>query len=413
MKHLIIGNSAAGTAAAETIRATDPQAEILLVSEDTSFYSRCQLHLVATGQRSAEQANFLPGEWADKHRVDLLLGCTVTSIDPQGRRAICADGQVLSYDKLLLASGSRSFLPPVEGLAGPATCSLRNIEDALQIRECRSDKKHIVIIGAGLVGCELAEALVEVGHPSVSLVEMAPHPLPLQLESIIGDRLRQLMQDSGVDMYCGDGLAKVERDSDGNPTHVHLESGTVLPADLVVAAAGVRANTELLRDIGAECQRGVVIDECCKTSLPNIYAAGDVTECRDSILQQVMPSAIWPAARKQGRVAGVNMAGGEAALSNHTGLRASVTLFGTSMVSVGPVFNIDPAWNKEFFQHTDSRGRLCTKVCYTDETQALTAAVLCGDVSHSGLYAEAIINKQPLGDLKPAAVPQHVIAAAV
>ncbi len=107
------------------------------------------------------------------------------------------------------------------------------------------------------------------------------------------------------------------------------------------------------------------------------------------------------------------MAGGDATLLEHTGLRASVSLFGTSMVSVGPVFNIDPAWRKEFFQHTDSRGRLCTKVCYTDANRALTAAVLCGDISQAGFYAEAILKKLPLGDLKPRAVPTQVLAAAV
>ncbi|MEZ4483430.1 MAG: FAD-dependent oxidoreductase [Syntrophotaleaceae bacterium] len=165
MRHLIIGNSAAGTAAAETIRATDPQAEILLVSQDSAFYSRCQLHLVATGQRSAEQANFLPGDWAKAHQVQLLLGCAVTAVNPGERQATCADGRTLTYDRLLLASGSRSVLPPVAGLAGPGTCSLRNIDDALQIRTLYSTCKHVVIIGAGLVGCELAEALVEVGHP--------------------------------------------------------------------------------------------------------------------------------------------------------------------------------------------------------------------------------------------------------
>lgn len=413
MRHLIIGNSAAATAAAEAIRATDPQAGILLVSQDTAFYSRCQLHLVATGQRSAEQANFLPGDWAQRHQVELLLGCTVTGIDAEARQALCADGQRLAYDRLLLASGSRSFLPPVEGLAGPGTCCLRNIEDALQIRDLYQGSKQVVIIGAGLVGCELAEALVGVGHPSVSLVEMAPYPLPLQLEAVTGERLRQLMEKAGVNMYCGDGLARVERDNDGRPLQVHLQSGTALPADLIVAAAGVRANTELLSALGAQCQRGIVIDQRCQTSLADIYAAGDVTECQDSTLQRVMPSAIWPAARKQGRVAGINMAGGDASLLEHTGLRASVSLFGTSMVSVGPVFNIDPAWRKELFQHTDSRGRLCTKVCYTDNQQALTAAVLCGDVSQAGLYAEAIIKKLPLGDLKPSAVPAQVLAAAI
>ena len=413
MRHLIIGNSAAGTAAAGAIRATDPQADILLASQDSAFYSRCQLHLVATGQRSADQTNFLPGNWADKYQVELLLGCTVTGIDAEARQALCADGKRLNYDRLLLASGSRSFLPPVEGLAGPGTCCLRNIEDALQIRELYQASQHVLIIGAGLVGCELAEALIKVGHPSVSLVEMAPHPLPLQLETVTGERLRHLMQQSGVNMYCGDGLTRVERADDGRPLKVHLQSGTALPADLIVAAAGVRANTELLSVLGAQCQRGIVIDQHCRTSLSDIYAAGDVTECEDSTLQQIMPSAIWPAARKQGRVAGINMAGGDASLLEHTGLRASVSLFGTSMVSVCPVFNIDPAWNKTFYQHTDSRGRLCTKICYTDDQQILTAAVLCGDVSQAGLYADAIIKKLPLGDLKPSAVPDQVLAAAV
>lgn len=413
MRHLIIGNSAAGTAAAEAIRETDPKAEIRLVSEDTSFYSRCQLHLVATGRRTAEQANFLPEDWARRHQVELFLGCTVTAIDAVDRQAICADGRHLPYDRLLLASGSRSFLPPVEGLAGPDTCGLRSIDDALQIRHRYETSRHVVIIGAGLVGCELAEALIKAGHPSVSLVEMAPHPLPLQLEEVTGANLGQLMQASGVKMYCGNGLARVERDSRNRPLKVHLQSGTALPANLVVAAAGVRANTELLSTLGAQCQRGIVVDQRCQTSLPAIYAAGDVSETRDTTLQRIMPSAIWPAARKQGRVAGINMAGGEALLQEHTGLRTSATLFGTSLVSLGPLFNLDPAWERHLFQHTDSRGRLCTKLCYTDEQQNLTAAVLCGDVSQAGLYADALVKKTPLGDLKPTAVPDQVLAAAI
>ncbi|MEZ4483431.1 MAG: FAD-dependent oxidoreductase [Syntrophotaleaceae bacterium] len=242
---------------------------------------------------------------------------------------------------------------------------------------------------------------------------MAPHPLPLQLEAVTGQRLLRLMQDSGVNMYCGDGLARVERAADGKLRNIRLQSGAVVPADLIVAAAGVRPNIELLSALGAECQRGVVIDASCRTSLPDIYAAGDVTECQDSTLQKSCPAPSGRRPCKQGRVAGTNMAGGNASLLDHTGLRASVSLFGTSMVSVGPVFNIDPTWNKEFFQHTDSRGRLCTKVCYTDASQALTAAVLCGDVSQAGLYADAIIKKLPLGDLKPSSVPDQVLAAAV
>jgi NAD(P)H-nitrite reductase large subunit len=294
-------------------------------------------------------------------------------------------------------------------MEGEGIYGLRNLDDAQQLLRVFRDKQHIVIIGAGLVGCELAEALKEVGHPSVSVVEMAPHPLPLQLEEVTGARLRHLMQEHGVAMYCGDGVTQVERTANGAPSAVHLKSGRRLPADLIVAAAGVRANTELLTSLGAECNRGIVIDEGCHTSLPDIYAAGDVTECRDVTLDRVMSSAIWPAARKQGRVAGINMAGGKASLQEHTGLRASVSLFGASMVSVGAVFSPGPAWQKKVCDHTDSRGLLCSKVCYTDEQGVLKAAVLWGDVSQSGMYGEAVVNRHHLGDLAPSALPAYCL----
>jgi len=412
MNHVIIGNSAAGTAAAEAIRQQDPSARIVMFSRDTSFYSRCQLHLVASGQRSEQQANFLPAGWDKKFNIDLRLGRTVTGIDPEKRLALCNNGEPISYDRLLLTTGSRSALPPIPGMAGEGVYGLRNLEDAQQLLGLFRNKANIVIIGAGLVGSELAEALKDAGHPSVSVVEMAQYPLPLQLEEVTGGRLRQLMQNHGVEMYCGDGVTSVERSADGAPVAVNLKSGRRLPADLIVAAAGVRANVELLSGLGAECNRGIVIDEMCRTSLPDIYAAGDVTECRDVTLDRVMGSAIWPAARKQGRVAGINMAGGKATLQEHTGLRASVSLFGASMVSVGAVFSPDPAWRKQVFNNTDSRGRLCSKVCYTDSDGILKAAILWGDVSLAGFYGDAVVNRHRLGDLAPGAVPSYTLQAA-
>ncbi len=409
MNYVIIGNSAAGTAAAETIRRQDPAGRIAMISRDKSFYSRCQLHLIASGQRSPAQANFLPADWAERYGVELLLGRTVTAIDAEEKLVCCDSSEQVPYDRVLVTTGSRSALPPVKGMDGPGIYGLRHLTDAEKILQVFRDKRHIVIIGGGLVGCELAEALKEVGHPSVSLVEMAPHPLPLQLEDVTGERLRQLMEQHGVDMYCGDCVKLVERGTDCLPTAVHLKSGKRLPADLIVAAAGVRANTELLASLGAECNRGIVIDGQCRTSLPYIYAAGDVTECRDVTLGRVMSSAIWPAARKQGRVAGTNMAGGEASLQEHTGLRASVSLFGASMVSVGALFKPDHAWEKQVHEYTDSRGRMCSKVCYADKEGVLKAAILWGDVSQAGLYGEAVVKGRQLGDLPPSAAPAYLL----
>jgi NAD(P)H-nitrite reductase large subunit len=262
---------------------------------------------------------------------------------------------------------------------------------------------------ARLVADKVLADLYKPRDEKMELVEMAPHPLPLQLEEITGGRLRQLMERHGVDMYCGDCVTKVERNAGGLPVAVHLKSGKRLPADLIVAAAGVRANTELLTALGAECNRGIVIDEQCRTSLPDIYAAGDVTEFRDVTLDRVMSSAIWPAARKQGRVAGTNMAGGDASLQEHTGLRASVSLLGTSMVSVGAVFKPDPAWRKEIYEYTDSRGRLCSKICYANAEGVLKAAIFWEDVRQAGLYGEAVVKRRRLGDLAPSAAPAFLL----
>lgn len=411
MRHLIIGNSAAGTAAAEAIRENQPNAQITMLTRDSAFYSRCQLHLVAAGVRSAAKTSFVPEDWAQRHGIEVRLGWDALAIDPLRKEVRCRNGEILPYDRLLLATGAGSLTPPIEGLQGSGVFGLRNLEDALGILRRMGESRQVVIIGAGLVGCELAETLAAGGHPSVSMVEMAPHPLPLQLEDTIGARLRDLMADHGMAMFCQDSVAAVERDGTGQPRAVVLKSGRTLPADLVVCAAGVRANTDLFAGLGTIGRRGILVDAGGRTSVPDIFAAGDVTESCDSTMGRVMPSAIWPAARRQGRVAGLNMSGGSTALEAHTGLKTSAVLCGTPLVSLGPIFEPDPTWRKEVFEHTDSRGRLCSKVCYTDPNDVLKAAILWGDISQAGLYAAAIVQQQPLGDLAIGSVPDYLLRA--
>lgn len=413
MKHLIIGNSAAGTAAAEAIREGDPAAEIVMLSKDATFFSRCQLHLIASGKRSTEKTRFVPQDWAERLRIEVRFGQNATAIDAQKKKLLCDNGESLDYDRLLLATGADSLTPPIEGIEGPGVFGLRNLEDAERIHNVVMERPHVTVIGAGLVGCELAEALAEAGHPSVTVIEKAPSPLPLQLEEHTGERMRLLMIERGIDMICRDSVAAIVRNSKGEPSTVRLKSGREFPADLVICAAGVRPNIDLFTPLGTIGRRGIVIDGGCRTSVPDVFAAGDVTESCDSTLGRVMPSAIWPAARRQGRVAGINMSGGEETLKDHTGLKTSAVLCGIPFVSLGPVFDPDPSWQKQIYEHTDSRGRLCSKICYTNNDDSLTAAVLWGDISLSGLYAEAIINKYPLGDLAPGIVPDHLFRAVV
>jgi NAD(P)H-nitrite reductase large subunit len=399
MRYVIIGVSAAGTAAARAIRQHDADGEIVLVGRDPQVYSRCQLHLVAAGHRSPERANFLPELWAASHRVDLHLRRDVEGIDSANRVVRTDDGAALPYDRLLIATGSRTFIPPVPGLIGPRTYGFRNLDDALAIRAELPQADRFVIVGAGLAGCELACELAGLGK-QVSLVELAPHPLPLQLEELTGAMCARRIRELGVDLHCADPVSEVRRDEAGNPRSVVLGSGKELPADVVVAVAGVMANVELGTAIGAKAGRGLAIDAQCRTTVPGVYAAGDVTETEDTIVRRTMPSAIWPAAIRQGEVAGISMAGGSDSLTRNTGFRASVCIGGTSIVSLGAVSMADKeGWQKQVFQYTNSRGETCAKVLYRDGSR-LMAAVLWGDITNAGVYGETIINGRDItGDM--------------
>ncbi len=402
MRTIIIGASAAGTAAAREVRKTDPRSEIILIAEDAVIHSRCQLHFVATGRRTAEQARFLPADWADRFRVDLRLGVRVTSLDADAKTVFLDSGEKLAYDRCIAATGSRTASPPIPGLQGARTYGLRDLSDADMIRAELGKAENFVVIGAGLIGMELAMELAEQGK-RVAVVEIAQHPLPLQLETETGALAAELLEGEGISLHCGDCVTAVERDHAGEPIAVRLDSGKALPCDVVVAAAGVRANVELLAEAGAEAARGVLIDDRCRTSLPDVYAAGDCTETQDVIVKRIMPSAIWPAAIRQGQVAGINAAGGSESLTRNTGLRASVNLFGTSAISLGAVAMAEElGWEKRVVRYTNSRGQQCIRVFFLERTDAgtlmLRGAILWGDVTNAGVYGEAIINERNIAD---------------
>jgi NAD(P)H-nitrite reductase large subunit len=391
MKYVIVGGSAAGTAAAREIRRHDPDGSITMLSRDPGFFSRCQLHLIASRQRSVQQADFLPENWADTLAVQVRHGVSAARVDT-ARKIVHTDaGEEIPYGRLLVATGSRTAMPPIEGLEGSGTLGFRDLEDVQALRAALPDAGRVAIVGAGLVGCELAAELAGMGK-SVTLVELAAHPLPLQLEEETGAMCAQLLRRAGIDVICSDAVTKVERTPNGDPLGLRLRSGRAVPADMVVVAAGVKANTELLGGSGAATNRGIVIDRHCRTSLADVYAAGDVTETEDVVVNRVMPSAIWPAAIRQGVVAGANMAGRDESLAKNTGMRASVGLLGTSVVSLGAV-NMARAsgWTKHVFRHTNSRGQDCLKVLFTEERR-LMGALLWGDITNAGVYGEAIIN---------------------
>ncbi len=395
MHYVIVGSSAAATAAAKSIRRLDNGGRITIISKDGAFFSRCQLHLLAAGRRTAQQADFMPADWQERERIEVLWNTEVVGIDTEAGRLSLGDASTISYDRLLIATGSRSWAPPIEGLAGAMTFGLRDMSDAESILAALPGVKTVSIIGAGLVGCELAAELSQAGK-KVNIIELAPYPLPMQLEQITGAHCAELMQSAGISLFCSRKVVGVERDGNGNPESVLLDDGSRLASDMIVAAAGVRPNIEWLADsLVATDPKGILINEYGQTSVENVFAAGDVTVMEDVLLRAVMPSPIWPTAVHQGRIAGMNMAGGCESLTRNTGFRASVRLLGTNIVSLGPVSRPDPAWEKQEISYTNSRGQNCAKVIYFENNQ-IRAAILWGDITDAGVYAEVIINQRDL-----------------
>ncbi|MCX7003434.1 MAG: FAD-dependent oxidoreductase [bacterium] len=391
MKYVIIGSSAAGMAAVKAIRAQDAQGSLTLVTQDATFYSRCQLHYVASGHKTAAQITLAKPDWHQHYQVAFHGHTTVTALDAAARTVTLDTGAVLPYDRLLIASGARSVFPPIAGLAGCNSFSLRTIEDAHAINHAVHATETVVIIGAGLVGVELALELAAIGK-KVFLVELATRPLPLQLETIAGDLCAAMLRAAGIEVVLNQSVTAVQRDAAGQPTAVTLKSGAQIATRVVVCAAGTRPNVDFAAQTGLKINKGVVINLRCETSLPEVYAAGDVAEIPDTLTGKYAMSSIWPSAVRHGTVAGTRMAGGTAELDYNTSLKTAVSIAGTHVVSIGMVTSPDPAWHKHVLRGTNSRGQASLRILYVYQ-QRLMAALLWGDVVNAGVYSKAIVTQ--------------------
>ncbi len=326
--YLIIGNGVAGTTAAENIRKNDSSGSITIVTdEDTSFYYRIRLNEFISGDIGLENLLAKKETWYDENNITLKLNTRITGADPDNRTVTTADGDTLSYDKLLVAAGSHSFVPPINGSDTPGVFAIRDIRDARKIMEHAKNVNDVVVIGGGLLGLEAGNAFRKMGK-KVTVVEFFPRLLPRQLDVDGAVRLQAIMEGMGFSFRLD---AKTEAIEGGSTvTSVKLAGGETLDAQMVVISAGVRPNMELGDALGLETDKGIKINENLLTNKADIYAAGDVAEFNG------MPYGIWPAAMEQGKAAGANMAG-VATAYNGTTMANSLKVVGIDLASAGDI----------------------------------------------------------------------------
>ncbi len=379
MKYVLIGNSTAAIACIEGIRSIDSQGEIVVISSEKHVaYGRPLISYYLLGRIKKEDMNYRPADFYAKNGVDLMLGKTVTSIDPKEKYVNLDDGSKVSYDKLLVATGSRPFVPPMEGLDGVKNkFSFMTYDDMLALEAALSPNKQVLVIGAGLIGLKCVEGILE-RVKKVTVVDMANRILPSILDEDGAAIVQKTLEDKGVTFYLGDSAAKFENGK------AYLKSGKELSFDLLVVAVGVRPNTELIKDIGGAVNRGIVVDEFMHTYIPDIYSAGDCAEGYDITSKQNKILAILPNAYFQGKTAGINMAGGNASLTNAIPMNA-IGFFDTHVLTAG-------IYEGECYQFVTDK----TYKKFFVKDGKLAGFIIINDFLRTGIYTSLIRNSTPL-----------------
>lgn len=330
---MIIGSGTAGLAALEALRRARPNDPVTMVSaEPEPPYSPTALPHLLAGRIDESRIALRPGEFFERMRCRLRLGMEATGVDPERRVVSFADGARVGFDTLLVAAGSEPLMPGVENPAGVEVLTFTRLADLRALRARLSGGCRVAILGAGLIGMELAEALVHLS-PSirVTLIEQESQVLPRTFSAGMTAQIHDLFEQRGVACRLGRRALAIEKS--GSAAVLTLSDGSAQPSDLVVACVGVKPRMGFLADSGLACRRGVLVDRRMATSLPDIYAAGDLAE-GPSADGEVGCHPVLPTAAAQGRVAGANMAGGSVEYEGWLPANA-FNFFGRLAMSVG------------------------------------------------------------------------------
>ena len=382
--YLIIGNGVAGTTAAENIRKLDKTGKITVVTEEsTPFYYRMRLPDFISGDLTEDKLNAKKEAWYKDQGIDLTLNTRIQGANPGKRAVTTQSNQEIPYDRLLVATGSRSFIPPMKGADKKGVFALRTIQDARNIVAWSKNIQKVVLIGGGLLGLEAGNALRNLGK-KLTVVEFFPRLLPRQLDVAGGGRLQTMMEGMGFSFRLG---AKTQEiNGEDRVSGVLLEGGELLQAEMVIVSAGVRPALELAKALNLDHDKGVKVDEEMKTSQPGIYAAGDVAEFKG------IPYGIWTAATEQGQIAGINMAGGNA-LYKGTVMANTLKVVGVDLASAG---NIDVENKLESKVRTDQK--VYKKIVL--ENDQIVGCIMLGDTKGFTKITKLMSEKQNVSQIK-------------
>ncbi len=398
--YLIVGNSTAAISAVEAIRRQDQAGNLAVVSgEPYPAYCTPLISYVLAGKIPESRMNYRRADFYQKMRVTTHLGHAVTEVRPEEHEVVLDDGAALGYGKLLLACGGAPIVPDLPGADLGGVFTFTRYADVARVRSWVQEHgvqehgvQEAVVIGGGMIGVKAAEALQHL-ELRTTMVELLDRILAQALDERGSVLAQRALETAGVRVLTSRGAASLPGE-EGRVNGVRLDTGALLPAQMVIVAIGVLPNTSLAAEAGVAVNRGVLVDDHMRTSLPDVYAAGDVAEGYDMLLGESRPIAIWPSAYLQGEVAGTNMAGGDQPFHGSVAMN-SIQVCGLPTISVGLT---EPARAEEVLEYNSPDGQNYRRLFLRDNR--IIGAVFVGDIDRAGIITGLIREEIDVSEFK-------------
>ena len=385
-KYLIIGNSIAGVSCAEAICTQDPNSNITVISDEGPLnYSRPLISYYLGKKVTKDEMSFKDFDFYEKNNVKVFLDTRVLRLDTKHNQVQLSNGKTVKFKKILIATGGKPIIPPIEGLQkikrGIFTFTKLSDAQALIDYIQKNKIRQAVVLGAGLIGLKCTEGLVARGL-RVTIVELADRILANTFDKEASLILEEALNYRGCKVIKEDTIAKVSG-LRGKITKITLKSGEKLSTKLLILAVGVCHNKDLVRDTS------IIVNEFMETNIKNIYAAGDVAQGKDFLLRTNSVLAIWPVACRQGKIAGLNMAGEH---TSHEGsfIMNSVELAGIPTISFG-ITNPECKGGYEVLSKIDKEENFYRKIVLKDNR--IVGAIFLGKIERSGIFSGFIKEK--------------------
>jgi NAD(P)H-nitrite reductase large subunit len=383
-KYVIIGGSAGGIGAIEAIRELDPVGTLTVISnEQVPQYSRPMISEYISNEATLDTMKYRQDQFWKKNKVKTLTARTATKIDFSTKQVHLDGGDKIVYEKLLIATGGKPFVPKIEGGKKTGVFTFTGLSNAKKIEAKLETARSAVVIGGGLIGVSASEALIK-REIKVTLVELKKKILSLILDEKASDIAEKVLTAAGVKVITGQTVKKIvgRKDNEASVGGVVLNDGTKIPCDLVIVAIGVIPRTELVKDTPLKVNRGIIVDMYMRTNIPDVYACGDVAEAHDFLIKGNRLLPLWPLAHLGGRVAGYNMAGRKAEYEGGT-VMSSLKYFSLPIIAVGTT-NPEDISSYELLVESNPEKSVYKKILIKDD--AIVGFIFSGEIEKAGIF---------------------------